>query len=293
MSDPRWRNVQPAIQLLGNVQVNGSWRGQLTLSSRKVLAVLTSAGAEIGMNAYNIADHLWGSTQPASGLQMVRSYVMTLRMALRSTPVQIVHNRATGYRLILSSNDVDAYLFEACLRNAQKSFRSEKNPQEAIRSLEAGLGMWRSETAMPEVQDVILLKGEAQRLQELRLQAEETLAEVRLRAYPRGHHSLIPRLLHLVHLYPFRERLIASLMIALYSSGRRVEALLTYSDSRLRFIEYAGVEPAITLRRIQVAILNSLDHDSLVSLLPEPSSGCTVPPSQVPGLSELGQSIRG
>ncbi|MFE4399919.1 hypothetical protein ACFRPV_39695, partial [Kitasatospora sp. NPDC056808] len=87
MSDPRWRNVQPAIQLLGNVQVNGSWRGQLTLSSRKVLAVLTSAGAEIGMNAYDIADHLWGSTQPASGLQMVRSYVMTLRMALRSTPV--------------------------------------------------------------------------------------------------------------------------------------------------------------------------------------------------------------
>ncbi|MFD7650367.1 AfsR/SARP family transcriptional regulator [Streptomyces sp. NRRL F-6628] len=285
MLDPRPRNTEPTFQLLGNVHINGAWQGQLSLSSRKVLAVLIISGTESGMKASAIADHLWGSTHPASGLQMVRSYVMSLRMALRSSSVQIVHSRATGYRLMLSPGDVDSYLFEACLRNARR-LRREQHLDDAISSLEAGLSMWRSETAMAEVQEVTLLEGEAQRLQELRLQAEEMLAEVRLRSSPRGHQSLVPRLLRLTHLHPFRERLIGALMIALYSSGRRVEALLTYSASRQRFIEYAGVEPAITLRRLQVAMLNGLEHESIVALISDPLAGREFLPARVGAWSQ-------
>ena len=84
-------------------------------------------------------------------------------------------------------------------------------------------------------------QNEAARLEELRLVALENRAEADLAL---GHHAeLVPELEALVREHPTRERLREALMLALYRSGRQVEALETYRDARRTLDEELGLEP--------------------------------------------------
>ena len=69
------------------------------------------------------------------------------------------------------------------------------------------------------------------------------------------HAEVISELEALVAEEPFRERLHAQRMLALYRSGRQSEALAAYRDVRSELVEQVGVEPGEELHRLQVAIL--------------------------------------
>jgi DNA-binding SARP family transcriptional activator len=58
-----------------------------------------------------------------------------------------------------------------------------------------------------------------------------------------------------------REQLCSLLMVALYRSGRQIEALEVYRELRKRIAEELGIEPSPILRRFEKAIL---DHDPLL-----------------------------
>ncbi|MGW9597566.1 AfsR/SARP family transcriptional regulator [Streptomyces chartreusis] len=252
------------FQLLGEVRVKGPWQGSLTAGSRKVLALLLMTEAASGMHVGSIANHLWGSAQPASCHQMVRGYIMSLRMALPSEKARITHSRAGGYRMHYDPRDVDAHLFEHRMREGQESMWSGRY-LEAIDQFNRALRLWRSSIAMADVQDVIFLQSQTVRLNELRLQAEEFLANARLQSHQGDAQLLIPGLMHLTYLHPFRERLLAQLMIALYASDRKVEALDVYTRTRSRFIESIGIEPSEYLQRIHLAILNGEEYHRIIA----------------------------
>ena len=81
---------------------------------------------------------------------------------------------------------------------------------------------------------------EIARLEELRLSALEDRIEADLAR--NGDVDLVPELEALVAEQPYRERLRASLMLALYRSGRQADALDAYARTRTALDEL-GLEP--------------------------------------------------
>jgi YVTN family beta-propeller protein len=79
------------------------------------------------------------------------------------------------------------------------------------------------------------------------------------------HARLIGELETLVERHPFRERLRAQLMLALYRSGRQTEALQAYQNARRTLVDEVGVEPGEELRSLERAVLA---QDSALDLPP-------------------------
>ena len=69
------------------------------------------------------------------------------------------------------------------------------------------------------------------------------------------HQQLIHELEVLVAEHPYRERLHAQLMLALYRSGRQVEALRAYQQARRTLTDELGLEPSQELTQLERAIL--------------------------------------
>jgi YVTN family beta-propeller protein len=69
------------------------------------------------------------------------------------------------------------------------------------------------------------------------------------------HGELVPELEALVREHPYRERLRAQLMLALYRSGRQADALAAYRAARADFVDGLGIEPGEELRALERAVL--------------------------------------
>ena len=55
--------------------------------------------------------------------------------------------------------------------------------------------------------------------------------------------------------HPYRERLRAQLMLALYRTDRQADALQAYQDARRALVEELGIEPGERLRELEAAVL--------------------------------------
>ena len=95
---------------------------------------------------------------------------------------------------------------------------------------------------------------EAARLAELRATALEHLAEYAPRR-PGSWTGSPTSWGHRVRELPFRERLRAAVMTALYLQGRAVDALALYAEVVYQLREELGLEPGPTLKALQRAIL--------------------------------------
>ena len=143
-----------------------------------------------------------------------------LRRALGPAGSGLVVTSPPGYRLVVEPGWVDAGRFEELVAQARRA-----DGAEAVGLLEAGLALWRG-PALAEFADRPWALAVAARLEELRLAALESLAEVRLAGGdPGGLAGLVGELEGLVAAYPTRERLGGLLMVALYRSGRQADAL--------------------------------------------------------------------
>ena len=123
---------------------------------------------------------------------------------------------------------------------------------EAARVLREGLGLWRG-AAYAEFAEEEWARPEAQRLGELRLVAYEVLVDAEL---ARGRAAeIVPELETLAAEHPLREAFQAKLMLALYRSGRQVEALRAYQAHRQALAEEMGLEPPPELAELESRIL--------------------------------------
>ena len=223
---------------------------------RALLAFLVLHAREV-VSVDRLLDELWGERPPATAKNSLQNNVSQLRKLLGA---DVLHTRPPGYVLDLAPDDVDLSRFLHLLEDA----RTQAPPERAA-TLRRALALWRG-PALADLEFEPFALGEAQRLEELRVTAEEELVAAELEL---GRHAeLVPRIEELVARHPLRERLRGQLMVALYRSGRQVEALAAFKEARRTLVEELGIEPGQALRALEQGILR-----------------------QEPGLSEPGAAV--
>jgi DNA-binding SARP family transcriptional activator len=254
------------FRILGPLEVVD--REPLSLGGRKqqaVLAVLLLHREEV-VAADRLIEAIWAGRPPATAGKTLQVYVSNLRKAL-GTGLLVTQGR--GYMLAVEPHQVDSDRFEELAAKGREALERGDSTNARMWLL-AALGLWRG-PALADFSYESFAQSEIARLEEVRMTALEYRIEADLRL---GHHaSLVPELEALVHEHPLRERLYEHLMLALYRSGRQVDALERYQRARRKLIDEFGVEPGPRLQEIQRAVLT---HDAALDL-PEGSSRPELP----------------
>jgi predicted ATPase/class 3 adenylate cyclase len=170
----------------------------------------------------------------------------------KGTPSTLLLTRPPGYLLRVGPGELDVERFEG-LRERGRQALAAGAPQQAAALLRQALDLWQG-PALADLALEPLAYGHIVRLEEQRLvcleeRIEADLAEGR-------HQDLVGELEALVAAHPFRERLRAHLMLALYRSGRQAEALDLYRATRATLAEELGIDPAPALQDLHRAILS-------------------------------------
>jgi DNA-binding SARP family transcriptional activator len=215
---------------------------------RAVLAALLLRGNEVVLVA-DLAEALWGDAAPPSAEMTVRNYVKRLRRLLGEAGGRI-GTAAGGYRVRVEPGELDAARFEQ-LAPAVRAATQAGRWEQVSRQADAALTLWRGDPLADA--GPVLAGREAPRLAEMRLQ----LLEARLDAevHCGGHARASPELRRLVTLYPLREQLHATMMLALYRCGQQADALAAYHSMRQVLVTELGAEPGPGLRELHQQIL--------------------------------------
>jgi DNA-binding SARP family transcriptional activator/basic membrane lipoprotein Med (substrate-binding protein (PBP1-ABC) superfamily) len=211
-------------------------------------ALLLRAGEVVAVE--RMVDEIWGESPPPSAAHSLEAYVSRLRKVLAPNGVSL-ERQGRGYRLALGHAVLDAHVFEGLVQEASDAAAAGDDRRAAALSRQA-LDLWRG----PVAAGVLLhLDGRAdtERLEEVRLRALEIRIDADLAL---GRHAeLVGELRRLVEEHPYRERLVAELMIALYRSGRQAEALEAYERTRRVLMDDLGIQPGPELQRLSGQIV--------------------------------------
>ena len=255
------------IAILGSVEprINGDVVS-VPAGKQRALLTLLAVQAPQPLSAESAAEALWPRAAPLEAMRSLQVTVSRLRRSLAAAGA-VVETVASGYRLAVEDDAIDARRFETLIGEARAA-RVAGDPAAARRLLDAALGLWRG-PALADVGFESFAQAEIARLEELRVAAVEERIDVRL---SQGEHALVvAELEQLSAEHPSRERLVGLLMLAQYRCGRQTDALAVYTRSRLRLDEELGLEPSPELQRLQEAILR---HDPSLG---EPSATGTDP----------------
>jgi DNA-binding SARP family transcriptional activator len=275
------------FRLLGPLEIRtgeDDWRGIGAPKWRSVLAALLIKAGQI-VPADALINEVWGETPPAKAGNLISIYVLRLRRLLGDTDSTVLVTRAPGYLLRLAPGDTDAQVFEELVRAGLRAYAAGDSERAAAQLAEA-LALWHG-SPLADVPPTTLVETEAERLDELRLDA----AELRIRAeLACGNHAqVIPELRRLLADHALREHLWLLLMQALDGAGRHAEALESYGQARRVLAEELGVDPGAELRQYHADLLakdDKLTRDA--DDAPGSISGGVVAASARPGSSGAG-----
>ena len=215
---------------------------------RSLLAILLIHANEAVSRDWLI-DGLWGERAPPTAAETLDTYVYRLRKLLGQDRLA---RRPGGYALRVDAGELDLARFDELLAAAGDAAH---DPALAAARLREALALWRG-PALADLLYAPFAGGEAQRLEERRLQALERRIDAELAAGAGG--ELVSELEPLVGKHPVRERLAGQLMLALYRGGRQSDSLAVLQAARLRLSRDLGLMPGPELRELERRILR---HD--------------------------------
>ena len=239
-------------RLLGPVEVvDGDRAVAIGEGRRRSLLALLLIHANELLSQDRLIDELWGQRPPPTAAKSLQVHVSALRKRLGAAEEGPLVTRGHGYLFRVDAEDVDSLRFERSLEEADRLLVAGDVPRAAA-CIDEALALWRG-PPLGGVEYEPFAQTEIARLEELRLVALESRAEVRLAL---GEHArLVGELELLVQAHPLRERFRAQLMLALYRSARQAEALEAYQNARHELAEQRGLELAEELKRLELAIL--------------------------------------
>ncbi len=251
------------FRILGPLEV---WRDGRTVDlgayrQRSLLVVLLLCANEV-VSGDRLIEAVWGEAAPVSARNMIQVYVSRLRKALGPG---LLLTQPSGYVLRVSEAELDAIRFSNFVTRAHDAM-ADGEAVTARELLVEAIALWRG-PPLADFSYESFAQGEVARLEELRLEAIEMRIDADLAV---GRHAgLVSELEQLSAVHPFRERLRAHLMLALYRCGRQADALDVYQRTRAHLAQELGLEPGPALKALQTAILSQ--DPSLVGELPAAS----------------------
>jgi DNA-binding SARP family transcriptional activator len=244
------------FRILGSLEVLDEGRA-ITLggSKQRALLALLLLHPNETLSTDRLIDELWGERPPANAAKTVQMQISRLRKVLAGEAgngsAGMVVTRERGYELRLDPERLDSHRFERLVAEGRRELEARR-PERAVSTLEGALSLWRG-APLAELAYEPFAQGEIGRLEGLRIAAVEELIEAKLAL---GRHAdVVERLEALIGEHPYRERLRAQLMLALYRSDRQADALQAYQNARRTLVEELGIEPGERLRELERAIL--------------------------------------
>ncbi|WP_460768140.1 ATP-binding protein [Nocardiopsis nanhaiensis] len=262
--------------VLGPLSVRTDHGEPVRVGDTKVRALLAALLLARGrpVPADRLVDHLWGDSPPTRPTAVLQARVSQLRGVLDAAEPgarALVRHRHSAY--LLEADHLDATRFEDLLDRASRT----ADPRSRADLLTQALDLWRG-PALAEFADTGPHAdpgrwAELTRWTEGRLSAVEDLAECRLEL---GEHTaLAAELAGPAAQHPYRERLHAAHLRALYGAGRQAEALAGYARLRSRLADELGIDPGPALLDLHRAMLA---RDPALDPVPDPAP----PPSSLP-----------
>ena len=240
------------FKILGPIEVRTCHGKPIPLGRRKqrvlLATLLLNAGKAIPSK--RMIDWLWGERAPAAAESNVYTYISALRRVL-GTPSRIEAS-ANGYVLRVRPDEIDVTRFESLAEQGLRAL-SESRHDVALERLTRALGLWRGESVLEGLPLPAPLRGETARLERLRAVSVDASLEARLALGRHG--EMLADLEAHTNRDPLNERLRAHLMLALYRSGRRADALAAYQRARVVLAAELGIDPGPDLRRMHQRIL--------------------------------------
>ncbi|MFB9640535.1 AfsR/SARP family transcriptional regulator, partial [Streptomyces spiralis] len=278
--------------VLGSVR---AWRGDVELDlgspqQRVVLGALLLRRGRL-VTVGELVDAVWGQAPPPAAVSVLRTYVSRLRKVLEpergaGRSPRVIVSVADGYVAQVLDDALDLGVFEQRVAEArQRHIAGETSA--AAELLQAALDGWEG-TPLAGLPGP-LADVERARLTEKWLSTLEWRLDTDIRLGRHG--EVIGELTSLTGEYPLRERLCLLLMLALFRSGRRAEALAFYRRTRRVLVDELGIEPGADLQQLHDRILAG---DALLHLSPSseethqrpdpapPPSGHVIRPAQLP-----------
>ncbi|MCK9900245.1 AfsR/SARP family transcriptional regulator [Frankia sp. Cpl3] len=244
-------------ELLGPLRVSNRRESHL-LSAPKMeitLAVLLVGAGRITTRD-TLVRELWGERPPRRAANVIQVYISRLRKFLAAAgadPARAIVTKPTGYLLWLDGASYDVVEFQEAMRDG-RAHRAAGRYEAALAAAELALSLVRGSVVESEARGPVLTAFAVWAEEEL-LAALELSVEARTMLGQ--HREVISLLGRLITQYPLRESLYSQLMLVLYRSGRRAEALAVYRDARRVLRAELGLEPCRSLRRLHQAILTS------------------------------------
>ena len=257
--------VVVGIAVLGPLSVDDDGAA-LGPRDRVVLAALALQPGE-AVSAERLADALWAESPPPSWPKVIQGCVVRLRKSLGARAIATTQR---GYRLDLPGDEVDAQRFVRLVGRGQELLALGE-PERAAHVVGEALALWRG-PALADLEDWAPGRLEAERLEELRRDAEELRVDAALRAG--RHRELLIEAQAMVAAAPLRERRWALLALAQYQTGRQGEALRTLHRARTVLATELGLDPGPDLVALEAAILRQDPSLVAEAALPEPSATC-------------------
>ncbi len=223
--------------------------------TRQLLALLL-LHANMPVSVARCQQELWDGEVPASSVSNIHTRVLQVRRFLSSLPTvqDAKKTLVTGnhsYTLKIDPGALDVHDVEHHLRRARIAER-DSDDLALSSALRGALRVWRG-PVLVNVPIGVRLRPHVTRLEEWRLNVYERCIDVELRMG--WHRDLLHELGSLIVENPVHENFHAQYMLALYRSGRAVEALDIYRRLRERLVNEVGLEPTLGLRSLQAGIL--------------------------------------
>jgi DNA-binding SARP family transcriptional activator len=219
---------------------------------RALLAALTLEFGKV-VPVDRLVDVLWDADPPASARVKVQAHVSSLRYAIGNGAWAgdgPLVTRPPGYVLCREGIELDLAEFDALIARGKEAADSPE-PTAASEFYGAALALWRG-SAFADVRSP-LIRGAADSLEDQHQLAWEAKAEADL-ALGRCD-RVVAELPRWLAAHPFRERMRAMLMLALYRLGCRADALVLYRDGYQLMVAELGLEPGPQLRALHQRIL--------------------------------------
>ncbi|WP_190137749.1 AfsR/SARP family transcriptional regulator [Streptomyces longispororuber] len=238
------------IGMLGELDVRTEDGAAVAVPGSRLRALLVRLALADGRPVPSelLIGELWSDAdRPAGAVNALQVLVSRLR---RTLPEGLVESRPRAYRLAVPPEALDVREFEDLAARGRSLLGADD--VRAAAALRAALALWRG-PALADLDDTGFVRGQRDRLEELRLAVTEDRVEAELSAGDGA--GLVPELEALVTAHPLRERPRAQLMRALSAAGRQADALAAYGDARRLLADELGVDPGPDLVRAHLAVL--------------------------------------